>query len=100
MRSSSARRSWASSAPGSPPDPACPALRSPLRKGKPPGGYMSHEEASLRLEAVHTDGAIREKADEAMKLLEKTGDTRRDFFQKAGMAGGAAIGGGALLAAL
>jgi rubrerythrin len=61
---------------------------------------MSSEETGLRLESVDTDGAIREKADEAMEMLEQTGDTRLDFFKKAGMAGGAAIGGGALLAAL
>jgi rubrerythrin len=35
-----------------------------------------------------------------MDVLEKTGDTRLDFFKKAGIAGGAAIGGGALLSAL
>jgi Ferritin-like domain len=61
---------------------------------------MSSEETGLKLETVDTDGAIREKADEAMQMLEKTGDTRLDFFKKAGIAGGAAIGGGALLSAL
>jgi Ferritin-like domain len=61
---------------------------------------MSSEETGLKLEAVDSDGAIREKADEAMQMLEKTGDTRLDFFKKAGIAGGAAIGGGALLSAL
>jgi rubrerythrin len=61
---------------------------------------MSSEETGLRLESVDTDGAIREKADEAMRTLEKTGDTRLGFFKKAGMAGGAAIGGGALLSVL
>ena len=61
---------------------------------------MSSEETGLKLETVDTDGAIREKAAEAMDVLEKTGDTRLDFFKKAGIAGGAAIGGGALLSAL
>jgi rubrerythrin len=54
----------------------------------------------LKLDAVDADGAIGEKAAEAMDVLEKTGDTRLDFFKKAGIAGGAAIGGGALLSAL
>ena len=61
---------------------------------------MSSEETGLKLETVDKDGAIREKAAEAMDVLEKTGDTRLDFFKKAGIAGGAAIGGGALLSAL
>jgi len=61
---------------------------------------MSSEETGLKLDAVDADGAIGEKAAEAMEILEKTGDTRLDFFKKAGIAGGAAIGGGALLSAL
>ena len=61
---------------------------------------MSSEETGLKLAAVDADGAIREKAAEAIEVLEKTGDTRLDFFKKAGIAGGAAMGGGALLSAL
>ncbi len=61
---------------------------------------MSSEETSLKLDAVDADGAIGEKAAEAMEVLEKTGDTRLDFFKKAGLAGGAALSGGALLGAL
>ncbi len=61
---------------------------------------MSSAETGLKLEAIDADGAIGEKAAEAMEVLEKTGDTRLDFFKKAGLAGGAAISGGALLGAL
>jgi rubrerythrin len=61
---------------------------------------MSSEETGLKLETVDKDGAIREQAAEAMDVLERSGDTRLDFFKKAGLAGGAAIGGGALLSAL
>lgn len=51
------------------------------------------------LEQVDADGAIRETAHEATESLD-SGDTRLDFFKKAGLAGGAMIGGGALLGAL
>lgn len=62
---------------------------------------MSSEERNgLTLETVDASGAIREAADEAATTLEKTGDTRLDFFKKAGLAGGAVMGGGALLATL
>jgi rubrerythrin len=62
---------------------------------------MSSEERNgLHLETVDASGAIREAADDATSMLEKTGDTRLDFFKKAGMAGGAVMGGGALLSAL
>ena len=48
----------------------------------------------INLEAVDTDGAIREAAEEV------SGDTRLGFLRKAGIAGGAAIGGGAILGGL
>jgi rubrerythrin len=51
------------------------------------------------LEHVDVDGAIREQAHEASEALE-SGDTRLGFLKKAGLAGGAVIGGGALLSAL
>jgi len=52
----------------------------------------------LGLEQVDADGAIRETAHEATESL--AGDTRLDFFKKAGLTGGAMVGGGALLSAL
>lgn len=54
----------------------------------------------MTLESVDVDGAIRETAAEAGATLAKSGDTRLDFFKKAGIAGGAVVGGGALLGAL
>jgi hypothetical protein len=48
----------------------------------------------INLEAVDTDGAIREAAEEV------SGDTRLQFLRKAGLAGGAAVGGGAILGGL
>lgn len=51
------------------------------------------------IEQVDVDGAVREAAHEATEALE-SGDTRLDFFKKAGLAGGAFVGGGALLGAL
>ncbi|MGO9956893.1 MAG: ferritin-like domain-containing protein [Solirubrobacteraceae bacterium] len=48
----------------------------------------------INLNAVDTDGAIREAADVV------AGDTRLGFLRRAGVAGGAAIGGGAILGAL
>ncbi len=56
---------------------------------------MSHE---LKLEDVDVDGAVRETAAEAMDALD--GDTRSQFLRRAGMAGGAVVGGGAILGAL
>jgi hypothetical protein len=53
----------------------------------------------FNLEQIDTDGAIREAAHEATDSLE-SGDTRMDFLKKAGLAGGAVMGGGALLGAL
>ncbi len=55
--------------------------------------------SELNLDQVDVDGAIREQAHEATEALE-SGDTRLDFLKKAGLAGGAAMGGGALLTAL
>ena len=54
----------------------------------------------MKLEEIDVDGAIRETAAEATSTLAEDGDTRLDFFKKAGIAGGAVIGGGALLGAL
>jgi hypothetical protein len=48
----------------------------------------------LNLEAVDTDGAIREAADHV------AGDTRMSFLRKGALAGGAALSGGAILGAL
>lgn len=58
------------------------------------------ETSNLKLDQVDVDGAIRETAYEAGQALETEGDTRADFFKKAGLAGGAVVGGGALLSAL
>jgi Ferritin-like domain len=49
---------------------------------------------SMNLDEVDVDGAIREAADET------SGDTRLSFLKKAGVAGGAAMSGGALLSML
>jgi len=54
----------------------------------------------LNLEEVDLDGAVRETEANVVETLERTGDTRLDFFKKAGIAGGAVVGGGALLGAL
>lgn len=51
------------------------------------------------LAQVDVDGAIRETAHEATEALE-SGDTRLGFLKKAGLAGGAVMGSGALLGAL
>ncbi len=48
----------------------------------------------INLEAVDTDGAIREAAEAV------SGDTRLAFLRKGAIAGGAAVGGGAILSAL
>ena len=54
----------------------------------------------MKLEEIDVDGAIRDTAHEAISTLEESGDTRLDFFKKAGIAGGAVMGGGALLGTL
>jgi rubrerythrin len=50
------------------------------------------------LSSIDVDGAVRETAAEAMDALD--GDTRSQFLRRAGLAGGAVVGGGALLGAL
>jgi len=52
---------------------------------------MSYE---INLDEVDVDGAVREAADAV------SGDTRLSFLKKAGIAGGAAMSGGAVLSAL
>jgi rubrerythrin len=52
----------------------------------------------LNLEHIDVDGAVRETAAEAMDALD--GDTRSAFLRRAGLAGGALVGGGAILGAL
>jgi DNA-binding phage protein len=52
---------------------------------------MSYE---INLDEVDVDGAVREAAHEV------AGDTRLGFLKKAGLAGGAAMGGGAVISAL
>lgn len=52
---------------------------------------MSHE---INLAEIDVDGAVREAA------ADVDGDTRLDFLKKAGLAGGAVVGGGALLSTL
>jgi hypothetical protein len=54
---------------------------------------------TLDLEQVDVDVAVQETAHEATESLEN-GDTRLGFLKKAGLAGGAVVGGGALLTAL
>jgi rubrerythrin len=53
----------------------------------------------ITLDQVDVDGAIRETAHEAGEAL-ADGDTRLSFLKKAGLAGGAVMGGGVLLSAL
>jgi hypothetical protein len=53
----------------------------------------------LNLDAIDVDGALAETAQEAAAGL-GNGDTRLDFLKKAGLAGGAVMGGGAVLSAL
>jgi rubrerythrin len=55
-------------------------------------------ETDITLEQVDVDGAVREAAHDATEALD--GDTRLDFLKKAGLTGGALVGGGALLSAL
>ena len=52
----------------------------------------------LTLQAIDVDGAVRETAAEAMDALD--GDTRSQFLRRAGLAGGALVGGGAVLGTL
>jgi hypothetical protein len=52
---------------------------------------MSYE---INLDEVDVDGAVREAANEV------AGDTRLGFLKKAGLAGGAVMGGGAVMSAL
>jgi hypothetical protein len=54
--------------------------------------------SELDISRVDVDGDIRETAHEATEALE--GDTRLSFLKKAGLAGGAVMGSGALLSAL
>ena len=56
--------------------------------------------SEFNLNEVDVDGAIRETAHEAGEALAQEGDTRLGFLKKAGLAGGAVVGGGALLGAL
>ena len=59
--------------------------------------------SEVKLSDVDVDGAIRESAEEARDEVIREGgegDTRLDFFKKAGIAGGAVVGGGALMGAL
>ncbi len=51
------------------------------------------------IERIDVDGDIRETAHEAAEGLEQ-GNTRLDFFKKAGVAGGAVVAGGGVLSAL
>ena len=56
--------------------------------------------SQIKLDVVDFDGAIRETAGEMSETLAHEGDTRLDFLKKAGIAGGAVMGGGAVLSAL
>src|ERR1700730_10216215 len=49
---------------------------------------------TINIDEVDADGAVREAAQEV------SGDTRLSFLKKAGVAGGAVMGGGAVLSAL
>src|ERR1700722_2891057 len=49
---------------------------------------------AINLDEVDVDGAVREAANDV------SGDTRLSFLKKAGLAGGAAMSGGAVLSAL
>lgn len=60
----------------------------------------SDQQDKLTLESVDVDGAIRETAAQASETLAERGDTRLDFFRKAGIAGGSVVAGGALMSAL
>jgi rubrerythrin len=55
--------------------------------------------SQIDLTEIDVDGALAETHHEAVESLE-SGDTRLDFLKKAGLAGGAVMGSGALLSAL
>jgi hypothetical protein len=55
--------------------------------------------SKLDLDQIDVDGAVREQAHEAIEGLD-SGDTRLSFLKKAGLAGGAVMGSGALIGAL
>lgn len=55
---------------------------------------------TTNLEVVDIDGALRETHHDMVETLEAEGDTRLGFFKKAGLAGGAAMGSGAIMSAL
>ncbi|HET9074301.1 MAG TPA: ferritin-like domain-containing protein [Solirubrobacteraceae bacterium] len=54
----------------------------------------------LNLHDVDVDGALQESAAEAVEALQASGDTRAAFLRRAGLAGGAFVGSGAVLGAL
>jgi len=54
----------------------------------------------FNIDQIDVNGDIRESAHDAVETLASRGDTRLDFLKKAGLAGGAVMGGGALLTAL
>ena len=54
----------------------------------------------LTIEGVDSDEAVREAAHNMEETLKAEGDTRLDFFKKAGLTGGAVMGGGALMSLL
>jgi hypothetical protein len=56
-------------------------------------------EPDATLKQTNVDDVVRRAADEASETL-KEGDTRLGFLKKAGLAGGAVVGSGALLGAL
>jgi hypothetical protein len=58
------------------------------------------ETKHLGLADIDVDGAVREASHDVEQVLKAEGDTRLDFFKKAGLTGGAAVGGGALLSLL
>jgi Ferritin-like domain len=55
-------------------------------------------EPEISFEQIDADGTIRRRAEDAVEASD--GDTRSGFLKKAGLAGGAFVGGGALLSAL
>jgi hypothetical protein len=56
-------------------------------------------ETDKTLAQTNVDDVVRRAADDAAETLD-SGDTRLDFLKKAGLAGGAVVGGGALIGAL
>jgi hypothetical protein len=56
-------------------------------------------EPDATLKQTNVDDVVRQAADDAAETL-KEGDTRLSFLKKAGLAGGAVVGSGALLGAL